>query len=707
MRRWVAASAPEWRPALLLFLAAAAVGMVYYGTLGGTPQFWQNTTFMQAIMWVCGHGFENPMVSDVPGLEAFLNSEVDCFDCAQIPDEVRVLPRDTSGMTFEEIDAYHPWPEFPSFIPWQKYHLYLVLCVLLLWKVFNVVCWAALAPLVGMLYGATTAIGYGLFRLTMGRTLSFVMAVLLMISPMHIEMAPQIRDYAKAPFMLVAMLLMGALIKYAHRGSVQLLLSALCGATIGVGIGFRTDVAIVAPAFIVVALFLFPGHWFKTLHWRLLAIIVFGAAFVGAGWPILMVLAAETGHFAHVALLGFLQYCDGRLGVGANLYHLGDPFSDFYVANTVQSYMHRVHGSMPEMHVMTPEYHAATNLYLMDYVKHFPGDIITRAYAAVLRILNEIHPTNLLHPYPTNITNTFLHRIFDARSFLVDNLPGGGVYYAAAALVLVAVHNFRWAFGALFLLLFFGGYPGIQFNLRHFFYLEIFALWTTGLLVQHVLTGISLPVRAEARAAWVKRLGGPMQVTIRAFGFAILAGLCIVIPVMSLELVQHKGTLEQLIRRTSDATLEPLAWQLSTSSGTEEKSTVDIGLPGFADYTAPPSEQVGLATYYEYLVVELRGGDTPVPVTFRYEADDAEHFDYSRTVVAPVSSGNESTRLYFPLYYSAAARFQGISLPAELLSRVVGFHRVATADGNEIPIWLTLTLPPNWEQQWRFQSLRR
>jgi hypothetical protein len=230
------------------------------------------------------------------------------------------------------------------------------------------------------------------------------------------------------------------------------------------------------------------------------------AACVITGFPILLETFRESGHFCHVALLGFLDFCNARLGVASPLYQLGDPFTDFYLASVVQSYTHRVHGWMPPTWVMMPPYHDATQLYFNEYIRTFPADLVYRAWTSVLRVLDEMHPA--LHaPWPRGLDHPILTKLFELRSLLVDHWPGGGRYHAAVALALIAAFNLRWALGALFILLYLAGYPSIQFNLRHAFHLEIFPVWAA-LFLAHA--GWCAMRRAAARrhdsvASWTRR----------------------------------------------------------------------------------------------------------------------------------------------------------------------------------------------------------
>lgn len=675
----------DWYIAGALFCVGAAAAMVYNATWGGLPQYWQNTTFMQGIAWVCGLGWENPMVSDVPGLEAFLDYEVDCFDPAGVPEGVRLLPRDTSGMSVEEIGAYHPQHLFFGFLPWQKAHLYLVLAATACWWAFGL-CWSSLGPLVGVLYGSTVAAVYGIFRLAVGRVLAVVCAVAILVSPLHLEMAPQIRDYGKAPFFLLMLLILGYLIKRRPRPAALLGWSALCGIVVGVGAGFRVDVAIGVPAFFVVALILLPGPWLRTLPWRLAACAVFLIAFMAAGYPILVAVLGDAGHFAHVVIIGLLSYCDARLGVGTPLYELGGPYSDFYVVDLVQTYIHRMGAPMPPGTHWDVQYHEATQVFLHHYAAIFPGDLVLRAYAAVLRVLDELH-ISPAHPYPRNLTNPFLLKLYDLRALLVDHIPGAGRYHAVAALLILACRRLRWAFGALFLLLFFAGYTALQFNTRHAFYLEFVGLWATALIAQQLWHGVSCLWIEEKRMDFRRWWKGVRPVAVRMVVFALVsvAGMAL--------LLQggrwwQRGTVGGLLAQCDAAALTPLA----ATPGPDGL----IQLPGI-----PPHDDAGPPTQSAYLVVELAAGEGTAPLELVYSADDAEHYDFSRVVKVRLSP-NGTTRVFLPVYTSAENAFHGLRVdPKWLVS--VGQVR----DPSSIPLWLNLQLPPDWETLPRRQALTR
>ncbi len=104
-------------------------------------------------------------------------------------------------------------------------------------------------------------------------------------------------------------------------------------------------------------------------------------------------------------------------------------------------------------------------------------------------------------------------------------------------------------------------------------------------------------------------------------------------------------------------------------------------------------------------MVDLKGAFVNIPVTFAYESEDREHFDYTRTVNVRLGQHGGPTRLYFPLYFSPQSRFLGIRMPQRDLDRLAGVFRLTNADS--LPLWLTLTLPSDWQTQPRHQWFTR
>ena len=689
--------------ALFIFLGGALASMTYVNTWGGKAQFWQETTFTPAIMWLAGEGWRNPMVSDVPGLEAFLYGEVDHFDITKVPAGVRLLPEDTSAMTYEEINDWHPDPDFPGFLAWQRYHAYLIYAVTLCWLLFGV-SWSALLPLCGLLYGTSCAAVYGIFRLGMGRFMAVVGALMILLSPLHLQMAPHLRDYAKAPFILLTFFLLAWLIKDQHRRTHILWTVAGLGALIGIGIGFRMDLLMTVPAvLVIIGLLRAPSTtWPKTAKlrlnflvryaaWSLVLVLVFFLALGLFGFPILKAGMEESGHFAHVALLGFLEYCDARLGVASELYSMGGPYSDYYMTAMVSAYSERTTGTaFPVDQVWSDAYHAGTNALLKDYVTYFPADILTRAYASVVRVMDELQ-LDPQQPYPPTIEHSGLKRLFDFHAWLRNVLPGGGRYYALLVFLILPWKNFRMALGTLFLFLFFSGYPGVQFNLRHYFFLEFVTLWSTAFLVYWGVTAL--------KTIWLRKrswegvpLGKVVPGARRCILFAVLVVLGISLPLWGLRQYQS----QQVNVLLDELRLLPLEFAFTEIQ--EDGSIVPT--KSFWDEEAP-----GLGTRYALLIFEGLTEDTPI--TMHYHAPQRpDHFDFTHTITAPACPEEETiTRVVVPIYSSAYSQFTGFTLPE---AQVHHFRwMLHSPDAKNLPLWLWWTLGPDFDQQPRYQKFTR
>ncbi|NJL73357.1 MAG: hypothetical protein HC888_18410 [Candidatus Competibacteraceae bacterium] len=180
--------------ALLLFGTAAAIGMLYPATWGGTPHFFQEL-FGPAVLFACGHGWANPVDAEAPALQAFLHPAMHvnhppatgACDCHDVPKDLPTAP----------------WSSF------QQRQRYLIYAAGFLWRIFGV-SWAALAPLYGLLYGLSALALYALFRLGMHRPIAITATLLLISSPIQLNNLLRLRDYSKAPFILLAIALVVA-----------------------------------------------------------------------------------------------------------------------------------------------------------------------------------------------------------------------------------------------------------------------------------------------------------------------------------------------------------------------------------------------------------------------------------------------------------------------------------------------------------------
>ena len=133
--------------------------------------------------------------------------------------------------------------------------MYLELTVALIWKITGV-SWSRLAILHGILFGLVSALSYGLFRLGLTKLFSLLGSVPVFMSTSSLDLVPHLRDYAKGPFLLGVMLIMGVLVLQPMSGRRVVAFSGLAGAVVGFGLGFRTDLIIAVLPFMVVVAWL-------------------------------------------------------------------------------------------------------------------------------------------------------------------------------------------------------------------------------------------------------------------------------------------------------------------------------------------------------------------------------------------------------------------------------------------------------------------
>ena len=263
--RWSTASGrTEASISLLIFCVATLVGIravQAYRAAGGAVYFYQSD-FGPAVMVACGRAFQDPDTRSAPALEAFLAQQSGDFDCASLP---AAMP--TSPMN-----------------PFQRSSRYLEIAVGLTWKLTGV-SWSRLVVLPGVLFGAVAVLTYAVLRLGLSRPVALLALVASVTSTPNFMLVPQLRDYAKGPFLLAAFLIMGIVVLGPADWRRAIGWSALAGAVVGLGLGFRTDLIIVLGPFAATLAFLLPPA--VSIRARLAAIAVFLLSFVVVAFPVL------------------------------------------------------------------------------------------------------------------------------------------------------------------------------------------------------------------------------------------------------------------------------------------------------------------------------------------------------------------------------------------------------------------------------------
>lgn len=499
-----------------------------------------------------------------------------------------------------------------------------------MWRLFGL-HWSSLAPIFGVLYGASCLAAYGLCRLAMGRTLAVIGALAFAIVPAHLGMFPQERDYAKAPFILIVIFLLGLALRRreAWPWKQALALGAGIGLAAGLGIGWRQDVQVcLFPATVVLAAFL-PGSLRATWKTRAGAVAVMLAVFTVTSWPILGAMARHGNYPAHDIFNGMSESCTLSAGYqdpGAQLQPL---FQDHYTAQTIRAHArYALHAAEP-VEYLSAEYNSAGMDLIRRYVLVFPFNQLLRGVASMRSILTtaSIEFWQAGYPVPPLLDTLAQHT-------LLPWLQAGRVAIALlpAVLFVMACRNPRAALGMAFLILLFGMYPTLQYSSRHNFHLIFFVPWLILAAIQATLDAQRDRPRFSRQD--LLRGGGVMAVIVGGFG--ALLGLAFGVQQVHATMVL-KG-MAQIPRQpltVAPTKLDALGpqWTLLQPAGLFPDAFTD--------------EDRAWQFVRRFVVVEFGPSPQPIPVNLHYTAAKFTG-DYSYQTEVTLHGGN--TTFYFPVY---------------------------------------------------------
>jgi hypothetical protein len=647
--------------AAVIFCAAAWWGthaVVAFRASGGEPSFYQSE-FGPAVMLACGRGLQNPDVRNVPALDAFLSQRTMTIDCAELPTDIRTAALD----------------------PFQRTCRYLELTVALAWKVTGV-SWPRLAVLPGVLFGAVAALTYGMFRLGLSRALALLGMVPTLMSTPNLMLAPHLRDYAKGPFLLAVMLIMGVLVVCPATRRRVITQSVLGGLVVGIGLGFRTDLMIAVLPFVCALAFLGPR---LTLRFRAAAIAAFLAAFALAAFPLL-------GDYSHgnnigpVALLGLTEPFDQPLGIQPSIYSYGSQYNDSLVFSTVNSYAVRVENRHEGVDLASAEHAGASMAYLGAIVRRFPADFVARTLAAI-RAVPRYFLDSSLTPPPW-IRSDVVRVLYRISGSVSSRLAPIAVAAVVAATIGVSMSNPRGAWLIVVLMVGFAGAAAVQFHERHFSYLQFIPWWAFGLIVQTAARGPA-GLRVVTRPH-LKRAAVLSVILAVGVGGALL-----------LTRAYQQRAAAQLFESYDAAPRIPLSIERRDLA----PGRTLLAAREWLDSLPPDSPRIGT----RFLGVQFRDdlcAPADLPLTLRYQAALPE-LDFSeRQAVRLTGAASMPTVLFFAAFDrpDESSRFRGIELATEQSRCVSGIFRV---DGLErTPLLLTTLLAANWRDGALYQRLR-
>lgn len=639
-----------------LFVAAMIFCVATWGGLravqafrgaGGVASFYQSE-FAPAVMFACGHGLRNPDARTATALDPFLSQAVD---------EVRCAALRTTAAT-EDLDAF------------QRTARYLELTVGWVWWMTGV-SWSKLALLNGVLFGTVAALTFGIYRLALTRTLALIGMVPILMSTPNLDVVPHLRDYAKGPFLLAVIVIMGALVVQRRTPRAVIAMCAAAGVVVGVGLGFRTDLMIAVPPFVVVAAGLVPA---ASLRLRAAAVAAFLIAFGAAAFPLLSEYS-RGNNIGPVALLGLAKPFDAALRVDPSVYEFGAQYNDSLAFSIVNSYAVRVEGLTGGVDLASPEHAAASIKYVGEIARTFPADLVTRTLAAC-RTTTRYFLDSALEP-PAWVRSGPLRTAYWLRGAVSSRLAPLAVPALVLATAIVSLAQPRAAWLIVIAMVAFAGGAAIQFHERHFFYLQFIPWLAFGIVAQTAFRGV-----AAVRDAKLEFKSAAL--------FAAIVVLAVA-GVLGLSRAFQQRSASALFARYEAAPRTPLSLvETPAGAGTVRLSTTAWNSPLPAGTPRVATQFLGVRFH------DRSCGIGGLPITLRYQATLPE-LDFSEPLtVALVGQGNSSTTLFFPAYDRPgdSTRFRGIELAKAQAGCIDSVFSVTGVDHE--PLLLTTVLPADW-----------
>ncbi len=691
--------------AFLVFLIAMAAGWGYLAASDLTPgpryNIWADM-MLPPVLFATGHGLCT--AASVPAsVDAFLKHEAMSLDPRDVPAQM-------------ETQAIRDDKFFVD-------RLYLMYAMGIALRLFDL-SWASLNLLAAFMFGTVAAAAYGLFRLGMGRIPSFAGTALYVAAPVVLMEMPALRDFCKAPFILATMLTAGHLLAKRVRPRALFLLAAGMGFLAGLGVGFRMDSVICLPPLL---LSLACARGIEPLRWRVrcAATALAVACFLIPSWPIFHATQGKGGNNAFYLTQGFSQPSMHSAGLQPASYAALDSVMDQKVYAYVNGYDAAVSSTFrggfrdiktslavqaataipfdlvsacghallaatasDDLGIFSKKAEMVARRLVVELVTTFPADVIARWYSAALQVLRNLQR---LQPFPDEnpINASALH----VQEPLMRFMAVGGPWCALAALAIFACMDLRLALGAWLILMYFSGYPSLEFEVRHAFHVNVIAYWFPCFLVAAACRAL-LRFAKAGRASIAPRRDLPFGVGARRLAiFALLVAGALAAALYPARWYQN-STVGALRERYAEAVLEPVSVEARPQPG-GTILYVPAALPRFArDWFSAPVES-------EYLVAEFERAASPPSLAVDYEG---ESLDLNSRAAYPAADdpGPYTCRYFFPVYdysedYQAAqrpygygfSRFKGIVVPAS--TPLKGLYRVVNR--RDFPMMMSVWLP--------------
>lgn len=636
----------------------------------GAVFFYQMFT-PEALVAACGLGFRRPDVLSPEMVQFLLHRSLPAFDCAGIAADRLGPPGFFHGM-----------------------QLYMGMSAAALWSLLGVTQ-SAMVPLAAAFGAAYGAGGFVLARLFLPWPLAALAGAVIALSPVALTQVFLLRDYSKGPFFLWALALLVLTLR-ARPGPRALACGAGAGLVAGIGFGFRSDLVLLVPLGVLVMMIGAQGGILA----RLRPVVGFVAAFLVSASPILVQGQGSTGGF--LAVQGVTEPFRAFAMLRPAPYALGHAYLDELTLSGVAAAERPSRpgwdanegqaGYQPSQAITLSTRH------LLGWAPLFAADFMAQALKSSGWILGfpAIAAAGRVPADPGGAVRLGVPAVQWQDPLFYGLLaqpwmPALGAAGLFAWLLLVASRSGREAAALAVLLVTLLAYPGIQFSIRHAFYLEF--IWVIGVL--------SLPL-----ALWRWRMLAPVFLPFGAITAMVLGAVALLY--LGLAQVQQRlltAAFDELLAHPR----QPVAairqdnpdgttlWRVPVPP--EGQALIDAPLDAMTVRLPEVSIQHDVRAHANRMLLTLEGADCPqvaasVGLIYAHRPEVWQKLD-SQITLAPGATA------VFPAFYRGTQHFEGLRLPASHARCAVTLFALPLT--GPLPPVLTAVLP----QDWRSVPLRK
>jgi hypothetical protein len=608
----------------------------------------------------------------IPALDAFLRQEAERFDCRAVPAGVRLTALSISQAS------------------WQ----YLLRAVGIMWAIGGV-RWNVVLALPAVMFAVTITLTYGIARFLAPPALAAIAAMGAATSPLLLTNALQLRDFSKLPFIAASWFVLAAILKWPHR---VLPLSALGGAILAIGAGFRVDVIVGLPALMLSIAWLLTsranGATSRVAASATIAILIFAVLYA----PLTRGFDRSTQRvsFQHLFLLGQSAPFSEALGLSAPYYQFAHAYDDSYVSAIARDYAYRRLSATEPIRTMDPRFNIGANGIIRMLIERTPADILVRLLAS-LRGAMSLPGSAASERRSLPYVEGFARSVSSLRGSVVNKTRVLWPALMVTALVLGLVTRPHAGLIVTVLVGYFGIIPAVQFHERHYFHLVLLPWLALAFVGANIWSRL---IHKSARP--VSRGNATRVLTVIAVValalYAIAAGL---------RVYQRRVVGAEFEAALGTGRTEVVANRTATDSGVTELSVAPLP----SEIRARESPRTVRS---DYLAVEL-AGDCGVPVahvTWRYEGS-IEYGAFTHTVATSLTGDHARSYQLGPAfsYFEGAPggnvywyRLRGFELPTSEVACVAAISRVADAAVPAV-LWHA-SLPADWRDVPFYQVFR-